>query len=175
MIISNNPTSNRRMQIWLVLCRYSDPSKAHRHAPQTLICSMDIPSRFDLPHLSIAISGENIAVTVEDRFARETAHCQSQNYLYVFNWKAGFNKTVSRSHKKPLIPETHLELVDIPFQELLHESSFSARRYPSCPLSITILPSSILYSSIHDAFLIRSPHYLARSARPCASQSRSDL
>jgi hypothetical protein len=121
---------------------------------------MDAPAYCDLPHLCIAISGENIAITLEDEFAYQNG-VQPENHLYVFDWKTGFNKTVSQSHGKPLMLETHLELVDIPLRRLIHESSFFARRHASCPLFLTILPPSILYSSIHDTFLVHSPYDLA--------------
>lgn len=162
MIIPNTPILNRQLQVWLVLRHYSDPSKVHRHAilPRVLICSMDAPVARDLPHLNIAISGDNVAITVEDELAYQCG-IRPENHLYVFDWKMGFNKTVSQSHGKPLMLETHLELVDIPFQRLLHESGFFARRHASCLLFLTVLPSNILYSSIHDTFLIHSPYDFA--------------
>jgi len=54
---------------------------------------MDTATNYDLPRLSIAISGENVAITVRDEFAYQTSF-DSENHLYVFDWKTGYNKTV---------------------------------------------------------------------------------
>jgi hypothetical protein len=95
---SSCSTSSR--EIWLVLRHHSDPSRPHGDAsvPRILICRIG-PDRdiyIDIPRVSIRISGQNIAVTLEDEHPSQREF-EAGNYLYVFDWKTGDNKGVSQT------------------------------------------------------------------------------
>jgi len=87
---------------------------------------MDITSNRELPQLSVCISGENVAVTVEQPCVYEIGF-RPENFLYVFDWKTGFNKTVRQTNGKSLVLEIQPELSGVSSKRFLHESSFSAR------------------------------------------------
>jgi len=68
---------------------------------------MDTSSSQDLPRLSIRISGENVAVTVEQEYRYQTGF-QPENLLYVLEWKTGYDKTVRQTSEKSVILEFNL-------------------------------------------------------------------